>query len=296
MENIFPSSDQPQVLRKRSDLPQDDSFEKEVSTDNSYLSLDRANSTPIHSAFDTLALNAPQDTAASTSPNPVASTASQSTVKCQYCDKSCAKEDLFKHQDDCEMRKINCEACGEVINIDIFDFHLETCSHRAGYGIYQNYQNYEEYQNGGFGYTMNYGNPEQQPQSGEAGSNEENANQAEQGEQPENFQEPEHEDEEEEEGEDEYGFDPDTLTYEQLIYLDNFIEKKGMTAEEIAKFPVEEHCKEVHGISSCSVCISEFENGEIRRQLPCGHKFHKDCIDTWMDLNITCPICKKFLR
>jgi len=291
MENLFSHSDQRQVLRKRSDIPQDDSFEKEVSTDNSYLSLDRANSTPIHSVFDGLTLNGPQDLP-STSPNPVA-TASQPTAKCAYCDVSVPKDELFKHEDDCDKRKINCEACGETINIDIFDFHLEMCTNRGGYGIYQNLDNYAEYQNGGYGYTMNYGNSEQ-PQSGEAEPNEENANQAEQGGQGENLPEPEHESEEEEE--DEYGFDPDTLTYEQLIYLDNFIEKKGMTTEEIAKFPAEVHLKELDGVSSCSVCISDFESGELTRKLPCGHKFHKDCIDTWMDMNITCPICKKFLR
>ena len=86
------------------------------------------------------------------------------------------------------------------------------------------------------------------------------------------------------------------LTYEQLIALDNTIVKKGMTAEEVSKIPVQVYLKEFDGVCGCSVCISDFESGESMRKLVCGHKFHKECIDTWLETNITCPICKKFLR
>ncbi|KAH7282285.1 hypothetical protein KP509_35G023500 [Ceratopteris richardii] len=46
----------------------------------------------------------------------------------------------------------------------------------------------------------------------------------------------------------------------------------------------------------CSVCLSEFKEGEVLRLMPsCGHLFHKDCIDLWLLSNLTCPLCRSVL-
>jgi len=293
MEHIQQQPEQQhEILRKRSDLLNDDSDEKELSTDNSYVSLERLNSTPLHVPCDNPALPFSSELP-SASPNAVSISVSQETAKCRYCDASHPKELLANHQEKCEMRSINCEACGEMVEIDIFDFHLEICANRVDpYAIYQNFANYQEftYANGEF-VVDGEENVQAQQQPGESLNQvEEDENQ--QGEQ----EEQDIEDVGDEEEYDDDEFDPDTMTYEQLIYLDNFVVKKGMSAEEIAKMPVEVHSNEVDGSHSCTVCISEYEDGESLRKLPCGHKFHVECIDTWMDSNITCPICKKFLR
>ncbi|CAI9089271.1 OLC1v1023818C1 [Oldenlandia corymbosa var. corymbosa] len=45
--------------------------------------------------------------------------------------------------------------------------------------------------------------------------------------------------------------------------------------------------------TECSVCLSLLEDGEIARKLPnCGHVFHSECIDTWLNSQSTCPICR----
>lgn len=45
------------------------------------------------------------------------------------------------------------------------------------------------------------------------------------------------------------------------------------------------------GEPSCAVCITDFSAGELLRQLPCRHAFHKCCIDKWLLRNKRCPLC-----
>ncbi|CAN6216677.1 unnamed protein product [Urochloa humidicola] len=45
--------------------------------------------------------------------------------------------------------------------------------------------------------------------------------------------------------------------------------------------------------ASCSVCLGPFETGETVRLLPvCLHLFHVECIDLWLDMHSTCPVCR----
>lgn len=45
--------------------------------------------------------------------------------------------------------------------------------------------------------------------------------------------------------------------------------------------------------TDCSVCLSEFEEGESLRLLPkCTHAFHVQCIDTWLKSHSNCPLCR----
>ncbi|XP_008787548.1 RING-H2 finger protein ATL16-like [Phoenix dactylifera] len=43
----------------------------------------------------------------------------------------------------------------------------------------------------------------------------------------------------------------------------------------------------------CAVCLNEFQDQERIRLLPnCLHVFHIDCIDTWLQTNANCPLCR----
>jgi len=41
----------------------------------------------------------------------------------------------------------------------------------------------------------------------------------------------------------------------------------------------------------CSICLSGFADGNVMRRLPCGHEFHRHCIDKWLRRNKRCPLC-----
>ncbi|KAF6163582.1 hypothetical protein GIB67_022147 [Kingdonia uniflora] len=43
----------------------------------------------------------------------------------------------------------------------------------------------------------------------------------------------------------------------------------------------------------CTVCLSEFVEGEVLRTLPeCVHSFHVPCIDMWLNSHTSCPLCR----
>ena len=43
----------------------------------------------------------------------------------------------------------------------------------------------------------------------------------------------------------------------------------------------------------CSICINTYRTNEYKRILECGHVFHKRCIDKWIKIYNSCPICRK---
>ena len=43
---------------------------------------------------------------------------------------------------------------------------------------------------------------------------------------------------------------------------------------------------------NCVICMEDFKNGDISTNLPCLHMFHTNCIQTWLNTQNTCPICK----
>ncbi|KAE9589801.1 putative transcription factor C2H2 family [Lupinus albus] len=46
--------------------------------------------------------------------------------------------------------------------------------------------------------------------------------------------------------------------------------------------------------SCCSICLLDYKESDLVRVLSeCNHFFHSSCVDPWLIMNLTCPICRK---
>ena len=45
--------------------------------------------------------------------------------------------------------------------------------------------------------------------------------------------------------------------------------------------------------NTCPICLSEYQAKDTLRTIPdCNHYFHASCIDEWLKMNATCPLCR----
>ncbi|KAL8129453.1 hypothetical protein V2J09_018608 [Rumex salicifolius] len=74
----------------------------------------------------------------------------------------------------------------------------------------------------------------------------------------------------------EIGIDEESLrTYPKLLYSKANFSKKDSAA------------------TCCSICLADYKNDDVLRLLPdCNHIFHLRCIDPWLRLHPTCPLCR----
>ncbi|XP_026194218.1 E3 ubiquitin-protein ligase SIS3 [Cyclospora cayetanensis] len=72
-----------------------------------------------------------------------------------------------------------------------------------------------------------------------------------------------------------------------------YIFRRGLTTEQIRKLPSHKLTCGPIDLTPCSICLEEFVRNDCVRVLqPCGHIFHKSCIDIWLLRNAVCPNCK----
>jgi hypothetical protein len=88
---------------------------------------------------------------------------------------------------------------------------------------------------------------------------------------------------------------PDAMTYEQLLDLEDNVGKvnRGLNIEQFDKLPLKKYRKEkFKGNYQCIICMEEFIEKEKVKLLPCGHIFHINCIKQWLLKEKNCPFCK----
>ncbi|XP_071707303.1 putative RING-H2 finger protein ATL21A [Rutidosis leptorrhynchoides] len=67
----------------------------------------------------------------------------------------------------------------------------------------------------------------------------------------------------------------------------------GATIESYPKTVLGESCRLPKDDGICSICLSDYKPKESLRTIPeCNHYFHAECIDEWLKLNATCPVCR----
>ncbi|XVE96267.1 hypothetical protein REPUB_Repub02eG0206300 [Reevesia pubescens] len=72
------------------------------------------------------------------------------------------------------------------------------------------------------------------------------------------------------------GLDEETIkSYPKLLYSEAKLQKKDYTA------------------TCCSICLADYKSSDTLRLLPdCNHLFHLKCVDPWLRLHPTCPVCR----
>lgn len=69
----------------------------------------------------------------------------------------------------------------------------------------------------------------------------------------------------------------------------------GISREQIDKLRSYTYDPSTGGTTTCAICLCDYEAGDVVRELPCSgmHCFHARCVDTWLAMKSTCPICRE---
>lgn len=72
------------------------------------------------------------------------------------------------------------------------------------------------------------------------------------------------------------GLDEDTImSYPKMLYSDVKLRKHDSTS------------------TCCSICLGDYKGSDMLKVLPdCEHLFHLKCIEPWLRLHPTCPLCR----
>ncbi|XVE83769.1 hypothetical protein DITRI_Ditri16bG0113000 [Diplodiscus trichospermus] len=44
--------------------------------------------------------------------------------------------------------------------------------------------------------------------------------------------------------------------------------------------------------NDCSICLEELKVDEEAREMPCKHFFHSGCVEKWLLIHGSCPVCR----
>lgn len=45
-------------------------------------------------------------------------------------------------------------------------------------------------------------------------------------------------------------------------------------------------------VGDCAICLDGFE---VRKEMPCGHSFHGECLERWLGMHGGCPVFRRVL-
>ncbi|KAJ5076766.1 target of erk kinase mpk-1 [Anaeramoeba ignava] len=99
--------------------------------------------------------------------------------------------------------------------------------------------------------------------------------------------------------------DPNSLFLDIMFNSQNQInetKQTPITEKELSILPkiqlTKEHFQKMENFlknqleGRCCICLEKFNEGDNITTLPCFHIFHSSCIQTWLNMNKVCPLCK----
>lgn len=104
--------------------------------------------------------------------------------------------------------------------------------------------------------------------------------------------------------------DSNMLSYDELLSLDVPSVGKMKTDKERGLHLFSSVCKTVTYRSKrtkssgsgaadeeeeeCTICLEAFQHRETIKELPCGHRYHCECLKSWLTTSATptCPLCR----
>ena len=89
-------------------------------------------------------------------------------------------------------------------------------------------------------------------------------------------------------------FDPEAIAKLQKMDLpeDGFLPHQ---IDSIIPYQYTKNAKDKAPVE-CNICLVDFEDGDMVKQLQCLHLYHQKCIDEWLAKKSLCPDCKFNLR
>eukprot|EP00929_Paragymnodinium_shiwhaense_P088768 TRINITY_DN49086_c0_g1_i1.p1 TRINITY_DN49086_c0_g1~~TRINITY_DN49086_c0_g1_i1.p1 ORF type:complete len:635 (+),score=108.81 TRINITY_DN49086_c0_g1_i1:62-1906(+) len=81
-----------------------------------------------------------------------------------------------------------------------------------------------------------------------------------------------------------------------LVHTSNAAPKESLEkGTDVIEYTEEEEIFEQH--PACSICLEDFKEStiEIRKTKLCNHVFHTQCLQGWLNMNRTCPLCREDL-
>lgn len=83
------------------------------------------------------------------------------------------------------------------------------------------------------------------------------------------------------------------VSIEKIFKEENNRDENNKIKNKIQIIPQIYYKRNQYENTSCSICIDEFKDNELLKQLKCGHIFHQECLSQWLINMDICPYCNK---
>ena len=75
--------------------------------------------------------------------------------------------------------------------------------------------------------------------------------------------------------------------------MESKLQRRPPNPTTILALPLYPYRANSNQINECVICLSEFEEEEAVKEIPfCKHAFHAYCLDMWLSVQKTCPLCR----